>query len=54
MVFLLQGKKGDIYYTLREYYHNSRKTFKKKSDIDYAEDLKSFLLDENSICSVYL
>lgn len=45
-VFLLQGQKSEIYYTLQEYYYDSRKTGHQKTDEEYAEDLKIFIGDK--------
>lgn len=49
-VFLLQGLKKNIYYTLREYYYDSRKDGNlSKADIQYSEDLDQFLNDNEDI-----
>ncbi|EIW20723.1 MULTISPECIES: PBSX family phage terminase large subunit [Pelosinus] len=44
-VFLLQARRGKEYYTLREYYYDSRKVGKQKTDAEYSADLKKFLED---------
>jgi PBSX family phage terminase large subunit len=45
-VFLLQGQKGNVYYTLKEYYYDSTKTGRQKTDVEYAKDLKEFIGDK--------
>jgi PBSX family phage terminase large subunit len=42
-VFLLQGQKNGVYYTLQEYYYDSSKTGHQKTDAEYASDLKKFI-----------
>lgn len=48
-VFLLQGRVGTKYYTLREYYYDSRKIGRQKTDAEYSADMKQFMEDCNDI-----
>jgi PBSX family phage terminase large subunit len=48
-VFLLQGRVGKKYYTLREYYYDSRKVGRQKTDVEYSVDLKKFIDDSKDI-----
>jgi len=51
-VFLLQGRVGNKYYTIREYYYDSKKVGKQKTDAEYSSDLKQFLADAKSIIGI--
>jgi PBSX family phage terminase large subunit len=42
-VFLLQGQKGNVFYTLKEYYYDSVKAGRQKTDAEYSKDLKEFI-----------
>ncbi len=46
-VFLLQGKKGNTYYTLKEYYYDSSKGGRQKTVAEYSRDLKEFIGDKH-------
>lgn len=49
-VFLLQGMKNSVYYTIREYYYDSKNDDRlSKADIEYAEDLDLFLNENEDI-----
>lgn len=41
-VFLLQGRVGGKYYTIAEYYYDSRKAGRQKTDVEYSADMKKF------------
>jgi len=42
-VFLLIGQKNDTYYVISEYYYDSSKELKQKTDEEYAKDLLGFI-----------
>ncbi|RKL63029.1 PBSX family phage terminase large subunit [Thermoanaerobacteraceae bacterium SP2] len=46
-VFLLQGQKGNAYYTLKEYHYDSSKVGRQKTDAEYSKDLKEFIGDKH-------
>ena len=48
-VFLLQGRVKKKFYTLREYYYDSRKEGRQKTDAEYSEDMKIFLKSASGI-----
>ena len=48
-VFLLQGRKGTKYYTIAEYYYDSRKVGRQKTDAEYSADMKKFTEKCNDI-----
>jgi PBSX family phage terminase large subunit len=46
-VFLLQGQKDNAFYTLKEYYYDSSKAGRQKTDAEYSKDLKEFIGDKH-------
>lgn len=44
-VFLLWEKKKNVAYCIREYYYSGRKTRRQKTDVEFADDLESFIGD---------
>lgn len=44
-VFLLQGRTDNKFYTISEYYYDSRKVGRQKTDIEYAADMNIFIAD---------
>lgn len=47
-VFLLWGKRGNIWYCIKEYYYSGRTNQKQKTDDQYADELVKFLGDINA------
>ena len=46
-VFLLQGRSGDKFYTIAEYYYDSRAAGRQKTDAEYSADMAKFVAANN-------
>lgn len=51
-VFLLIGKRGNDYFVIKEYYHDTRATGRQKSVPQYSRDFRAFIEDV-SVASIY-
>jgi PBSX family phage terminase large subunit len=53
-VFLLLGRKGTTWYVIKEYYHDSKKVGRQKTDAQYSADMQEFLGEWKSRIPIYI